>query len=151
MDGTWYFYLKTTCFYGWQPAQHFICEFQWAFVTYSFSLIAAGFTSLMFCVGDEFKSFSDLTERISELKITQFTQLNVQRSRSIESASKQAPFKEYNEDQKYSDIDLVCVHGGKKFKTASKGEQLKVCSPIVIIHVCHSISLTSLLRNFIPY
>ena len=36
---------------------------------------------------------------------------------------RRAPSKVYNENLRYTEIDFVCSQGGKKFKTASKGER----------------------------
>lgn len=77
----------------------------------------------MFHVGDEFETYADLEEKIFEFERTEFVQVNVQRSRSVRSARKRTPSKAYSEDLEYAEIDLVCVHGGKHFKTASKGER----------------------------
>ncbi|XP_065900143.1 uncharacterized protein [Dysidea avara] len=77
----------------------------------------------MFCVGDEFASYNDLKDKVSVFERTEFVQLNVQRSRTIDSAVRRAPSKVYNENLRYTEIDFVCSQGGKKFKTASKGER----------------------------
>ena len=70
-------------------------------------------TCPMFCVGDEFKSYADLKEKIHAFERAEFVQLNVQRSRSIDSASKRMPSKVYNEDLQYAETDFVCAHRGK--------------------------------------
>ena len=50
-------------------------------------------TCPMFCIGDEFESYGDLKETVSTFERTEFVQLNVHRSRSIDSAAKRAPSK----------------------------------------------------------
>ena len=67
----------------------------------------------MFCIGDEFESYDDLKETVSTFERTEFVQLNIQRSRSIDSAAKCAPSKVYNEDFRYREIDFLCAHRGK--------------------------------------
>ena len=52
----------------------------------------------MFCVGDEFASYNDLKDKVSVFERTEFVQLNVQRSRTIDSAVRRAPSKVYNEN-----------------------------------------------------
>jgi len=42
----------------------------------------------MFRVGDEFKSYADLKEKLSEFERTEFVQVNVQRSKSVELAKR---------------------------------------------------------------
>ena len=77
----------------------------------------------MFRVGEEFESYLELKAKISEFERTEYVQLNVQRSKSIEAARRRTPSKDYKEDLKYSEINLACIHGGKKFKTTSNGER----------------------------
>ena len=77
----------------------------------------------MFHVGEKFESYLELKEKISKFERMEFVQLNVQRSKSIEATRRRAPSKRYNENLKYSEINLACIHGGKKFKTTSKGER----------------------------
>ena len=77
----------------------------------------------MFCEGEEFASYAELRDNISELERTEFVQLNVQRSKSIEAARRRTPTKNYNDDLRYSEINLVCIHVGKNLKTTPKGEQ----------------------------
>ena len=59
------------------------------------------------------KSYNDLKESVSAFERTEFIQVNIQRSRSIDSAAKRAPSKVYNEDLRYREIDFVYAHGGK--------------------------------------
>ena len=55
-------------------------------------------------------------------KIFEF-QLNIHRYKSIEAARRRTPTKNCKDDLKCSEINLVCIHGGKDFKTTSKGER----------------------------
>jgi len=77
----------------------------------------------MFSEGEEFTSYAELRDKISEFERTEFFQLNVQRSKSIEAARRRTPTKNCKDDLKCSEINLVCIHGGKDFKTTSKGER----------------------------
>ena len=73
------------------------------------SLTAVGLIHApMFCVGDEFKNYADLKEKIHGFERAEFLQLKVQRSRLIDSASKV-----YNEDLQYAEIDFVCARERK--------------------------------------
>ena len=79
--------------------------------------------TVMFAVGDSFRSFSELGERISEFENKSFVQLYVRRSRSIEATAKRAPKKQFKQDLKYAEIDYVCIHGGRRdFKSTSTGK-----------------------------
>lgn len=76
----------------------------------------------MLCNGDEFKSFTELQDKISEFERAECVQLYIRRSRSIILAAKQSAKKDYNEDLKYGEIEYACIHGGKKFQTTSTGD-----------------------------
>lgn len=60
----------------------------------------------------------NLETRFLSLKVerTEFVQLNAQRSKSIEAARRRAPTKNYNDDLRYSEINFVCIHGGKQLQ-----------------------------------
>ena len=73
--------------------------------------------------GDEFKSLTELCDKISDFEQTECVQLYIRRSRSITSAAKLSSKKNFNEDLKYSELEYVCIHGGKNFKTTSTGER----------------------------
>ena len=73
--------------------------------------------------GDEFKSLTELLDKISDVERTECVQLYIRRSRSITSAAKRSSKKNFNEDLKYSEIEYACIHGGKNFKTTSTGER----------------------------
>ena len=78
----------------------------------------------LFCEGEEFASYAELKDNISEFERMEFVQLNVQRSKSIEAARRRAPTKNYKDDLKYSAINLVRMYTWReRFKTTSKGER----------------------------
>ena len=72
-------------------------------------------------VGSSFSSFDDLENRITQYQEDRFVQYYKRDSRSIEAASKRAPSKSFNPRIKYSELVYSCIHGGKKFKSKSKG------------------------------
>ena len=74
-------------------------------------------------VGEEFSSLLELESKLTSFEDTNFVQLYIRRSRSIQGTSSRAPKKTFNEDLKYSEIDLACTHGGKNFKSTSKGKR----------------------------
>ena len=61
-------------------------------------------------------------EKIEKFKKTNFVDLYVRDSRSIEAAQKRLS-KKLNKELKYYELKFTCVHGGKKF--SSRGEQAK--------------------------
>ena len=77
----------------------------------------------MLCNGDEFKSFAELRDKVSEFERAECVQLYIRRSRSIISAAKRSSSKNYNENLKYDEIEYACIHGGKNFETTSTGER----------------------------
>jgi len=78
-------------------------------------------------VGDEFDSFNDLQDTVLVFEQVQFVQLYVRWSRSIRSAleSKRisTTLAKVIEDLLYTEVEYACIHGGKNFKTTSKGDR----------------------------
>ena len=71
----------------------------------------------MFREGEEFASYAELRDKISEFERTEFVQLNVQRSKSIEAARRRTPTKNYKDDL----IDqLDPVNSSATFSTAHR-------------------------------
>ena len=82
----------------------------------------------MLHVGDEFDSFNDLQDAVLAFEQAQFVQLYVRRSRSIKSALESKRIsrtlaKVIKEDLLYTEVEYACIHGGKNFKTTSKGDR----------------------------
>ena len=82
----------------------------------------------MLRVGDEFDSFNDLQDAVLAFEQAQFVQLYVRRSRSIKSALESKRIsrtlaKVIKQDLLYTEVEYACIHGGKNFKTASKGDR----------------------------
>ena len=76
-----------------------------------------------FVVGENFASFVELEQKIEKYQKIYSTQLYRRDSRKIDSACKRAPKKYINvkKELEYTDIRYCCIHGGKKYKTESKG------------------------------
>ena len=79
-------------------------------------------TGLTIEVGSVFDSFSALEEEISRFQKNNIVQFYVRDSRKIEAAKRRALNKKFNENLVYSEIVYCCIHGGKAFKSESKGE-----------------------------
>ena len=80
-------------------------------------------TEVTFTVGETFGSFSELQDKKDAFEKSNFVQLYIRRSRTIEAAAKRAPKKQFNVDLKYYEIEYSCIHGGKDFKSTSTGER----------------------------
>ena len=74
-----------------------------------------------FTIGEKFRSFSELKDKVEDFEKANFVQLYIRRSRSVEAAAKRAPKKQFNEELKYSEIEYSCIHGGRIFKSTSTG------------------------------
>ncbi|XP_071529158.1 uncharacterized protein [Panulirus ornatus] len=74
-------------------------------------------------VGMEYSNLSELLEAISTYEHENTIKLYRRDTRSIEAASRRCTKKTYNPDIKYTEIDFACIHGGRKFKTKSKGSR----------------------------
>ena len=74
-------------------------------------------------VGTEFLSYDNLQDGILRFERNNFVQLYKRSSRSLTAYAKKCPKKKLNADLVFSEIDFACVHGGKNFKSSSKGHR----------------------------
>ena len=74
-----------------------------------------------FTVGSKFDSFDDLSSAIKDYERVNSVTLYTRSSRSIMAAKKRAPKRHFSESLKYSELDYACVHGGRQYKSHSKG------------------------------
>lgn len=70
-----------------------------------------------------FATFTEFQEAQSHYEQVHFCKLYTRRSRTIESALKRTPNKHYNTKIKFSEMEICCIHGGKKFKSTSTGKR----------------------------
>ena len=70
-----------------------------------------------------FDSFSALEKENDKFQKRNSVQFYVRDSRKIEAAKRRAPNRNFNAKLVYSEIVYCCIHGGKAFKTESKGER----------------------------
>ena len=78
----------------------------------------AGFT-----VGGRFMTYAEVEKKIHQYENENFIQFYKRDSRRIEAAQKRAPNKNFNKEIVYSELVYSCIHGGKKFKSESKGKR----------------------------
>ena len=71
-------------------------------------------------IGSFFTSFSEPEKIINQYQRIHFFQFYKRDSRTTEAASKRCN-KTFNPRIKYSELVYTCFHGGKKFKSESKG------------------------------
>jgi len=72
-------------------------------------------------VGREFADFSSLSAAVALFESNNFVQLYTRDSRTVEADVRRNTRKTYNSAIKYANITFACVHGGKAFKSESKG------------------------------
>ena len=70
-----------------------------------------------------FDSFSALEKEIDKFQKRNSVQFYIRDSRKIEAAKRRAPNRIFNTRLVYSEIVYCCIHGGKTFKSESKGER----------------------------
>ena len=71
--------------------------------------------------GQEFSSYSEVLEALQIYQNKNYVQFYKRNSLGIQAAAKRCPKKNFSPELKYSEVDFRCVHGGKKFKSQSKG------------------------------
>lgn len=71
-------------------------------------------------VGTEFPHFSALEVAITDYEAANFVQFYHRDLRSVLAATKQNT-RRYNMEIRFSELTFSCIHGGKKFKSKSKG------------------------------
>ncbi|XP_065642085.1 uncharacterized protein LOC124814065 isoform X1 [Hydra vulgaris] len=72
-------------------------------------------------VGDIFNNFNELKLAIKEYEKSRFVSLYVRDSRTIDLAIKKGLQRYINKDLKYYYLTYCCYHGGRQFKSRSKG------------------------------
>ncbi|XP_065652758.1 uncharacterized protein LOC136080073 [Hydra vulgaris] len=72
-------------------------------------------------VGSVFNSFSELKQAILEYERSYFLSLYVRDSRTIDLAIKKGLKRYINKELKYYYLTYCCYHGGRQFKSRSKG------------------------------
>lgn len=73
-----------------------------------------------------FDSFSALEKEIDKFQKRNNVQFYIRDSRKIEAAKRRTPNRVFNTRLVYSEIVCCCIHGGKTFKSESKGVLFKV-------------------------
>ena len=76
-----------------------------------------------FTVGDKFDTFVEVQEKMHKYEKEQFAQFYTRDSRTLEAALRRAPHRKFKEEIEYSELVFSCIHGGKKFKSHSKGKR----------------------------
>ena len=73
-----------------------------------------------FTVGELFRSFTDLEEKIKSYKERVFCELWKRGARTIAAARKRVG-RPMNGELKYYELKYCCIHGGQPFKAKGKG------------------------------
>jgi len=74
-------------------------------------------------IGKKFSSFEDVQRWIDDYQRQNYVQLYVSDSRTIAAAQKRLPKRQLKADLKYYQMTYACVHGGRKYKSASSGSR----------------------------
>lgn len=98
-----------------------------------------------FVVGREFDSFNELSSAVKEYEYANSVTLYTRSSRSIEAAKKRAPKRHFSEGLVYSELDYACVHGGRHYKSHSKGVR-KSQRLVLLAHACMTYILDYMLQ-----
>ena len=77
--------------------------------------------AINFSVGQAFESYSLLDEKIGQFEEQNFVKLAKSDCRKIKASAKTTG-RQINEGLVYSDLKYSCIHGGKAYKSKSKGE-----------------------------
>ena len=72
-------------------------------------------------VGDIYNNFNELKLAIKEYEKSRFTSLYVRDSRTIDLAIKKGLQRYIKKELKYYYLTYCCYHGGRQFKSRSKG------------------------------
>ena len=73
--------------------------------------------------GATFTSFEELEKEIIKYQRENFVQLYKRDSQTIDAALRRARNRKFNPSIQYSEVVYSCIHGGKKFKSESKGKR----------------------------
>ena len=88
-------------------------------------------------IGKEFSSYVHLTSAIKEYEASNSVTVYGS-SRSIQAARKRAPNRHFSDNLVYSEIDYACVHGGREYKSHSKG--IRKSQSLVVILCARDLS-----------
>ena len=80
-------------------------------------------TKTRFSVNAKFSSFEELEGEIDKYQRDNYVQFYRRDSRTIETAMRRAPNRNFKSEIRYSELVYCCIHGGKKFKSESKGKR----------------------------
>ncbi|KAJ8264587.1 hypothetical protein GJAV_G00151020 [Gymnothorax javanicus] len=74
-------------------------------------------------VNSRFNSLVDLEKALEKYQNTNFVRLYKRRTRRIASTLKRTPKKRFNPRIKFTEIEVRCIHGGKRFVSRSSGKK----------------------------
>jgi len=77
--------------------------------------------SVTFSVGELFKSFSELEQKLNAYKTKNFCEFWKRDARTVESATRKRIDRPIKKELKYYEVKYCCIHGGQAFKPKGKG------------------------------
>ena len=75
----------------------------------------------VFSIGSEFTTYTQLSSAIKNYEAANCITLYTRSSRTIQAARRRAPNRHFSELLVYSELDYACIHGGRDYKSHSKG------------------------------
>ena len=96
-----------------------------------------------FELSERFASFQDFIIKLEAFKESNFVELWIRNSRTVEAAQKRIKCT-LNPSLTYYEIKYSCVHGGKRFSSRSKGH--RSLEQVSIVLVCTFVDLASRLE-----
>ena len=101
-----------------------------------------------FIAGKEIHSFDELSSAVKDYECANSVTLYTRSSRSVEAAKKGAPKRHFSEGLVYSELDYACVHGGRHYKSHSKG--IRKSQRLVLLALCvHDLDLRICCSTFL--
>ena len=79
--------------------------------------------NISLCVGTKFSTFEELSQSIKSYEERNFVTLYTRSSRTVEATRRRAPNKKFNDKLHYSELDYVCIHGGRVYKSKSSSRK----------------------------
>ena len=92
------------------------------FISTSLQKVALTVSMSTISVGDTFSSYKELCAKLESFQRDNYVQLCRRHTLTIERARQHAPKRHFNDELVYSELKYCCVHGGRKYKSFSKGQ-----------------------------
>lgn len=82
----------------------------------------AGSSAATFSIGERFKTFIDLQNKLKEYKVATSTKFWIRDSRTVNAARTRLT-RHLSDEIKYYQVSFRCIHGGRKFVAKGEGKR----------------------------